>query len=288
MINDLFIQTIDVVGRALRHEIEATTPGGIHSLTNNPLQLWLYNRLGTPSESDIYALRRSTGFRFTSSVQFGQDAAKLKSIYPTLQSLQASVAMIDQVHQLEVNCSHLSHVTEAIGRYKLTTALANRNYDGLVTAVLRDLQRLPETTTGDYGFVGLVKDISESTTSTTSATTATTTIHPPLPQQQMGMTANNAVGRVDGGRRGGRVNERGNRGGGRGRGRGFIYGPAARGTAVGENSIRYYCFAHGKNKTHSGMQCDLMARDSRYTLPMRQATTQCTIDGYQGAPSSEN
>jgi hypothetical protein len=114
MINDLFIQTIGVVGRALRHEIEATTPGDIHSLTNNALQLWLYNRLGTPSESDIYALRRSTGFRFTSSVQFGQDAAKLKSIYSTNQSLQASVAMIDQVHQLEVNCSHLSHVTEAI------------------------------------------------------------------------------------------------------------------------------------------------------------------------------
>jgi hypothetical protein len=90
MINDLFLQTLEVIGKFLCKEIESTTPGEIHSLTNEELQIWLYNRLGIPSEADVSILRDKTGFRFTSSTFFGQDAAKLKTLYSTLSSLRSN------------------------------------------------------------------------------------------------------------------------------------------------------------------------------------------------------
>jgi hypothetical protein len=127
----------------------------------------------------------------------------------------------------------------------------------MVNAVLRDIQRLPESTTSENGYVGLAREVPNNNRSSDSVANNDRSTNYDL--------------------------------GGRGAVRRTIYGPAGRiHTTGGGVNNTYYCFAHGTNRTHSGVHCDLMARDKRYTLMMQQATGPCTIDGFQGAPVSSS
>jgi hypothetical protein len=258
VIIDLIAQTADILGGSIREQIESDHPGGLAVMSNAQLQTWLYNRYGTPTESDLIMLRNATNFTFTSAAKFGQDAAKLKSIYTTLTSLGAAVNAFDQMRQLEMNVSHIPHVVEAVGRYKIAVALALRTFDGFVNAILQDLQRLLDS--------------------------SATTVPNEHPRNQ-----NNGGGRGNSGGRGRNSNSGGGRSNNHGRNNNttrssVIFGPAASGENTTTSSTTKYCFAHGERKGHTGMECRLMMNDPRYTLQMRQASGYCVLDNYHGAP----
>jgi hypothetical protein len=269
MINDLFVQTIDILGPSLRQQLESEHIGGIPNISNTQLQLWLYNRLGKPSEDDVNALRRATDFRFSVPIQFGQDAAKLKTIYNTLLTLGFPTPIIDQIQQVERNISHSAHMVSAFERYKIGSDMETRTYDAMVRAVIEDLKRLPESTTSQQGYVGFSKSIDPTVDSVANSTTSI--INSSKSQQQ-------SVGRGGG------------RGGSRSSGK-RVYGPAGRQPVNGSSSATTtsslkYCFAHGLNPTHTGLQCFLMRDTAGYTAAMKQATSCQIIDNYQGAPDS--
>ena len=290
MINDLFIQTVSMLGPSLRDELESEHAGGLPNLSNTQLQLWLYTRLGKPSEQDIKVLKASTRFRFSTSAQFGQDSAKLKTIYTTLNTLGFPTTVLEQMQQVEENVSHSAHMVAALERYKVSGDLDTRTYDAMVRFVIIDLQRLPETTTSQQGYVGAVASLksignNHANIDKNIAPTGTSIVSSDSVIVQAPPFAANMF--AEGGRRGGRGNRRG---GGPGGGR--LYGPAGRQpmvvTSANTTSLGplKYCFAHGLNATHDGMSCFTMQKDGRYTMPMKQATRYCVIDNYQGAPDT--
>ena len=50
-----------------------------------------------------------------------------------------------------------------------------------------------------------------------------------------------------------------------------------------KSNVNYYCFLHGKDRKHNGMQCRGMGPTSGFTDAQRKATEPAFIDGKQGA-----
>jgi hypothetical protein len=114
---------------------------------------------------------------------------------------------------------------------------------------------------------------------------------PHVGTSQVNMASASASDSAAGGGRGNDTSGRGRTGrggrGGRGAGRTVYYGPGIGAEQPVPPSTMLYCFAHGLNSTHNGMNCRFMAQNPAYTDAMKRATCYCVIDGYYpGAPST--
>jgi phage tail protein X len=275
MMADLMTQTIMVLGPLLRDGLQNAHPD-LASMTNLQLQTWLHTNIGVATDQDLQVLRDATKAPFTHSTMFAQEAAKLNSLFVLMAQLNAPISNYEQICQLYDNVQHLPHVLHAVERYRLSTATNARTYPDLVRAVTTDLQRNPErveTSASDGGYVGVALRYAV----------------PHLATSQANLASASASVAAAGGGRGNDTSGRGRAGrggrGGRGAGR-TVYGPGGGAKQPVPPTTMLYCFAHGMNSTHNGMNCRFMAQNPAYTDSMKRATCYCVIDGYPGAPST--
>ena len=118
--------------------------------------------------------------------------------------------------------------------------------------------------------------LKSSTTTSTQLTTLMKAVHDRLDIMESNLRT---AGRGAGGRGAGR----GGRGDARTTGRATNpgRGSAGRGNASQERPT-VYCFEHGFQRTHTGVNCHRMKNDTTYTQEMKNATGPCTINGYEG------
>lgn len=251
-------------GLTIREQM-STEQGGLAAKTLPEIFQFLEDEYGSPTSADMRELRASLAKKFTGTKSFPTEAAKFQITLLQLQRSGDPMSQMQQIELFEDATEAIAGIPSCIARYKRRVKIDDRRLPELIRDVSREL---PQSTIKDLGYANATAKANDSLGETMKKVSdRLAQVEQSLRQQA------DRRGRGAGGR-GGRGNTEGR--GGRGRG--------GRGSGRGSESEvpSHYCFEHGKNRTHTGVDCYAMARDPSYTQEMKNATAHCTIDGYEG------
>ena len=290
-ITQLRTKILVAVGPIINAELSADAEG-LAAKTLAQILQHIDTHYGTLDEEDIKKLRNQiANFEFRSPANFAEDAANFHLLVATMDKGGEPMTQTNLMEIFTENTKRVIGIPEIIARYKRNVELDKRNVKEMTEKVRQDLKVI---TTSDGKYASncetnvAEEELVHQVLANCNANAQSNAAHFVDALKKIGERLDYMDSRSQGNpnpdRGGGNNNKRGGRGTpGRG---GASSSAGGRGAGPGPGKATHtslYCFEHGTNRSHKGVDCKIMEKDASYTQEMKNATKSCTINGWVGA-----
>jgi hypothetical protein len=242
----------------------------VPNMTINYIVNGIEERYGVPSVRDVSRLQEDTRKQCSNEEEFYPYVQELQMKYELLEQQRATVSEVDKMNNLMQGTSHLGNIKATINRYVIENPkLMDRSFQEMVNYVNVQLPN----------FIGQDTMTAHATRSISGRALSPIPGPPkdpePVTRDELAQCFAQLCGHMAA------LNIRIPRG--KRTGHQQVQGTTTSNTSTRVPVPMMYCFIHGTNKTHVGINCRVMAAPSSFTDKQRKATRPGVIDGRQGA-----
>ena len=234
----------------------------ISAMTIHYIVTELETQYGTPTAHSIQRIQMEIRAPCSSEEEFTTYEHDLMVAFERLAEQRAAYSVVQKMQILTEGTAHLSHIKDIVERYVIDVPrIADRTYDELVERIRITLPNfiMPHMSTAHATTLKpalTAKQLSPVTRDELAQCFAQLTGQ--LAELSVRIPTNLKQTMITG-------------------------GPGTATPRTTRTTTTTYCFLHGKDRKHNGMQCRGMGPTSGYTELQRKATAPAYIDGKQGA-----